>query len=195
MNEPGKERPGWEAWALGIAQAVAERGDCTRRRVGAVIIEPHRHRIVGAGYNGTEPGGLSCLKGECPRGRHYRLEKPYGRLCHRCAESGQVCTECTFFFKCACGKRWHSENGCEDSVLPGSSYDSGPGVCIASHAEQNALADAGSSERLKGAVMYVTELPCAGCVRQIRNTTDIVEIVWPDGRMDCRVPVARSRIE
>lgn len=155
-----------------------------------MIIEPHRHRIIGAGYNGSEPGGPSCLKGECPRGRHYRQPEPYRRICAWCdAPDGVVCTECQDLFKCACGNEWP----CPEAVPPGSSYDTGPGACIASHAEQNALADVTAPERLKGATMYVTEEPCAGCVRQVRNTTDIAAIVWPEGRIECRAPAPEGQ--
>lgn len=59
-------RPDWNMYFIGIALAVADRGDCSRRRVGAVLVRPDRS-IASTGYNGTEPGGLSCLAGECPR--------------------------------------------------------------------------------------------------------------------------------
>jgi dCMP deaminase len=52
---------------MGIAEAIAVRGDCTRRRVGALILDP-RHRVVSWGYNGTAPGKPGCLGGACPRG-------------------------------------------------------------------------------------------------------------------------------
>lgn len=187
------ERPDWDAWALGIAHAIGPgptgRADCTRRKVGAVIIEPVRHRIIGAGYNGAEPGGPSCLKGECPRGRHYKTGPgPSKGLCScevrgwaRGATHHPLCLAYEYDV-CACGKEWP----CSEAVAPGSSYDTGPGTCIASHAEQNALADVTSPERLRGATMYVTEEPCAGCVRQVRNTTDIAAIVWPGGRIEFR---------
>jgi dCMP deaminase len=57
---------------MGIAYSVARRGDCTRRQVGCVLVDPS-HRIIGTGYNGAEPGGPSCLAGECPRGRSNAL--------------------------------------------------------------------------------------------------------------------------
>lgn len=176
---PEHIRPDWDAWALGLAYAVGPgpsgRADCTRRRVGAVIIEPRRHLVIGVGYNGGMPGGPSCLKGHCPRGRHYPGKErwPDGN---------------TRIDVCACGEDWP----CPHAVLPGSSYDTGPGVCIASHAEQNALANVTAPERLAGATMYVTAEPCAGCVRQVTNTTEIVAIVWPEGRIDCRYPVAKE---
>jgi dCMP deaminase len=62
------QRPSWDDYFMGIAEAVSLRGDCTRRQVGCVLVD-EEHRIIGTGYNGAEPGGPSCLAGECPRGR------------------------------------------------------------------------------------------------------------------------------
>lgn len=61
------DRLDWDEWGLQIAQAAATRADCTRRKVAAVLMRPD-HSIVSTGYNGGPSGGLSCLKGECPRG-------------------------------------------------------------------------------------------------------------------------------
>lgn len=61
-------RPNWDTYFLGIAEAVAMRADCSRRRVGAILVNTdRRHR--GSGYNGARPKGPSCLAGQCPRGR------------------------------------------------------------------------------------------------------------------------------
>lgn len=59
-------RMSWDEYFLVIAEAVAYRADCRRARHGAVIVK--RNRIVATGYNGSPPGGPSCLAGECPRG-------------------------------------------------------------------------------------------------------------------------------
>ena len=68
------ERPGWDEYFLGIADAVAARADCRRAQHGAVIVKDRR--IVSTGYNGSVPGGASCLAGECPRGLLSKQEKP-----------------------------------------------------------------------------------------------------------------------
>jgi dCMP deaminase len=64
-------------------------------------------------------------------------------------------------------------------VASGSSYDTGPGACIATHAEQNALLDAGLV-RARGTVVYVTEHPCQGCFK-IMGTAQVSKVVWPGG--------------
>jgi dCMP deaminase len=62
-------RPEWDEWGLKLAAAVATRADCTRRKVGAVIMTPD-HTIISQGYNGAPAGEPGCLTaGACPRGR------------------------------------------------------------------------------------------------------------------------------
>jgi dCMP deaminase len=67
-NVHATARMPWDQYYLNIARAVACRADCTRRQIGAILVNAdNRHR--GSGYNGSRPGGPSCLAGECPRGR------------------------------------------------------------------------------------------------------------------------------
>lgn len=127
-------RPNWDEYGLAGALWASMRGDCTRRKVGALILDS-QHRTVETGYNGSYPGGPSCLAGECLRGN--------------------------------------------SSVPPGSDYDSGPGKCVATHAEVNALLLADRS-RLEGATLYITDAPCNGCYKLILNTP-ITRLVYPDG--------------
>jgi dCMP deaminase len=139
--------------------------------VGALIVGPDK-RFWGMGYNGTRPGEPGCLEGACPRGRHYRV----GIISKVLTEPGGPSP--TY---CACNKAWP----CPDAVAPGSSYDTGPGACIGGHAETNAKADAlrrGGGD-LDGCILYVSCAPCDGCIRDIRTTTKIAMIKWPDGEM------------
>lgn len=59
------ERPGWDAYYMKIAGTVAERSNCVRRRVGALIVVDKA--IISTGYNGTPMGVLNCSEGGCPR--------------------------------------------------------------------------------------------------------------------------------
>lgn len=64
-------------------------------------------------------------------------------------------------------------------VLPGSSYDTGAGACIALHAEQNALLRASREDQF-GSTLYITDEPCEGCRRMIAGTP-IAWAIWPGG--------------
>lgn len=165
-------RPDRDAWHLDGTCWLARMGDCTRRQVGALIVGPDK-RFWGMGYNGSYPGGPSCLAGECPRGRHYKVHRTH---CVPGCDSPRHINDTD---ACACGGVWP----CPDAVEPGSSYDTGPGVCINTHAEGNAKADAmrRGGGNLDGCTMYVSCEPCDGCVRDIRNTTGIRAIIWPHG--------------
>jgi dCMP deaminase len=129
-------KPSWDEYFLLIAAAVAERADCSRRKVGAVLTS--RNRIVATGYNGSPSGGGSCLAGECPRG--------------------------TLGY---------------DTIPANSSYDTGAGVCIALHAEQNCLLYADRS-RAESGTLYVTAPPCPGCDRMIAGS-GVARVVWVVG--------------
>ena len=64
------------------------------------------------------------------------------------------------------------------NVEPGSSYDTGPGACVALHAEQNAVIY-GDRKDLRGATIYVSRKPCGGCRKTIGGS-GIARIVYPD---------------
>lgn len=66
-------------------------------------------------------------------------------------------------------------------VEPGSSYDTGPGACIAVHAEGNCLLYAGR-EKAKQGSLYVTREPCGGCLKLIKAVA-VSEVIWPEGRL------------
>ena len=69
------------------------------------------------------------------------------------------------------------------SVEPGSPYDTGPGMCVASHAEINCVMDVDDRSRLSGATLYVTCEPCGGCSKILLNSTKIAKAIWPEGEL------------
>lgn len=72
-------RPDWDEYFMDIAHVVARRGNCSRRKVAALIVADHR--IISTGYNGTPKGILNCQEGGCPR-------------CNSTAASGENLGEC-----------------------------------------------------------------------------------------------------
>lgn len=83
MNTQGKikmtERPSWDEYFMTIAEAVATRATCTRRKVGAVVVK--EKRILSTGYNGTPAGITHCTEETCIR---TKLKIPSGEKHELC---------------------------------------------------------------------------------------------------------------
>lgn len=152
-------RPDWDTYFIQVAFAIAERADCTRMKVGAVITDKD-HRIMATGYNGAPAGSPGCLEGACPRGRHYTV---------RIHPEDYAFPE-DHELACACG----SALPCSKSAKPGEgSYDD----CISIHAEANAIVYAGR-DRCIGSTLYCTYAPCVNCVKLIKAAA-IIRVVIP----------------
>ena len=72
-------RPDWDEYFISIAQVVASRSNCMKRKVAAIIVKDRR--IISTGYNGTPKGAKNCNEGGCPR-------------CNSMAQSGTALEEC-----------------------------------------------------------------------------------------------------
>lgn len=75
---------------------------------------------------------------------------------------------------CPRGKLEYSE------LASGSSYDTGPGRCVANHAEGNCLLRT-SWKDLDGSTMFITGAPCEGCWKLIKGTR-LARVVYPQGQ-------------
>lgn len=72
-------RPSWEEYYLNVAEDLAARSTCLRRKYGAVIVKDNR--ITSTGYNGSARGEANCSDaGKCarqelnvPAGERYEL--------------------------------------------------------------------------------------------------------------------------
>ncbi|HNW91516.1 MAG TPA: cytidine/deoxycytidylate deaminase family protein [bacterium] len=58
-------RPTWDEYFLTIAELVASRSSCGRRKVGAVLVRDQR--ILATGYNGAPRGVRHCSEAGCIR--------------------------------------------------------------------------------------------------------------------------------
>jgi len=72
-------RPGWDEYFLQIAQLVAKRSTCLRRKVGALVVKDRR--ILATGYNGTPSGIRHCSEVGCLR---EKLKIPSGERHELC---------------------------------------------------------------------------------------------------------------
>ncbi|KAG8847459.1 Deoxycytidine monophosphate (dCMP) deaminase [Tulasnella sp. 330] len=72
-------RPSWDSYFMTLSELAAQRCNCMKRRVGAILVR--NNRIVSTGYNGTPRGLKNCNEGGCPR-------------CNGEARSGEALDEC-----------------------------------------------------------------------------------------------------
>ncbi len=59
------DRPDWNEYFMKMAELVAERSTCTRRKVGAVLVL--NKRVLATGYNGAPKNVTHCEKTGCLR--------------------------------------------------------------------------------------------------------------------------------
>jgi len=78
-NKELDSRPSWHEYFMAIAELVASRSTCLRRRVGAVLVKDHR--ILATGYNGAPSGIKHCLEVGCLR---EKLNVPSGQRHELC---------------------------------------------------------------------------------------------------------------
>jgi len=72
-------RPGWDEYFMSIARVIANRSNCIKRHVAAILVKDKR--IISTGYNGTPRGIMNCNEGGCPR-------------CNDFGASGKSLSEC-----------------------------------------------------------------------------------------------------
>ncbi|MFH1837812.1 MAG: cytidine/deoxycytidylate deaminase family protein [Candidatus Omnitrophota bacterium] len=65
QNKKTINRPSWDEYFLNIADLVATRATCLRRKVGAVVVK--NKQILATGYNGAPTGIEHCDKLGCLR--------------------------------------------------------------------------------------------------------------------------------
>lgn len=58
-------RPSWDEYFMEVAEVVAKRSTCKRRRIGAILVKDKR--ILATGYNGAPSGLRHCEEYGCLR--------------------------------------------------------------------------------------------------------------------------------
>jgi dCMP deaminase len=59
-------RPDWIDYFMGLAHLLANRSNCVKQKVGAVLVKSN-YRILSTGYNGTPDKIQNCFEGGCIR--------------------------------------------------------------------------------------------------------------------------------
>ncbi len=148
MAEEQFQRPDWDEYFMDIAHVVARRGNCSRRKVAAVIVSDRR--IISTGYNGTPRGIDNCFEGGCPR-------------CASDAPSGENLGECI----CAHAE----ENAIVQAAYHGIAVRNSSLYCILSPCLMctKMIINAGIKE-----VVYETEYHFTGQARELFKTANIL---------------------
>lgn len=131
-------RPSWDEYFMNIAEEVATRSNCMKRKVAAIIVKDKR--IISTGYNGTPRGTQNCNEGGCPR-------------CNSFAKSGSRLDECY----CAHGE----ENAIVQAAYHGISLKGGVMYCtfVPCLYCTRMIINAGITEVIYNAEYPITEAP------------------------------------
>jgi dCMP deaminase len=139
-----------------VAQAVASHSKCLSRKIGAILVNDKS--IISTGYNGPPRGVSRCDKRWLVDPAIRKIGK------ERIPKFPDYISQDSDYFK------KYLEGKCPRRVL---GYKSGEGlsICVAGHAERNALINAARNGICtKGLTMYMTcGIPCQECMIEIIN--------------------------
>lgn len=162
----------WDQYFMAFARLAASNTKCGSRKIGAALVVDNR--VVATGYNGPPEGMPRCSD-------RYRKQHAGGLM-----EVGQV--KVLGPFEQAEGSPdpqavpWPDDNFCPRRVL---GYPSGKGleICVAAHAERNALLQAARlGIRTEGATLYCwCGQVCKDCAIEIVNA-GVAELVFLSGQ-------------
>ncbi|MCC2687070.1 MAG: transport-associated-like protein [Paenibacillaceae bacterium] len=71
------KRKDWDTYFMDIAYMVSTRSQCSRRRVGAVLVQGKK--LLGTAYNGAPMGVPDCTEAGCLLVEQYELEEKDGK--------------------------------------------------------------------------------------------------------------------
>ncbi|CAG8486621.1 5492_t:CDS:2 [Cetraspora pellucida] len=63
ITNPVRLRPDYDTYFMNLADLVASRTNCIKRKVGCVLVKDSR--VIATGYNGTARGLKNCNEGNC----------------------------------------------------------------------------------------------------------------------------------
>ncbi len=159
-------RPSVDEYFMAMAELVAERSTCLRRKVGAVLVKDKM--VLSTGYNGAPKGLSHCEElGGCIR--QGEIHPPYLDIFieefsdkYGIDKKEEAVEKINFFPK-------------KGDVTP-SGYRHE--LCRAVHAEQNAVIQAAvSGVSIRGSTLYCTTYPCVVCTKMLINA-EVQRIIY-----------------
>jgi len=149
---PGME---WDEWFHLMCTSVAKKSQCLSRQIGAVLVKDNS--IISTGYNGPPRGVPHC-------GHRHKLDSNLMEEYQQKGLSASAIEEMTATI-------------CPRYII---GYQSGEGLdlCVAGHAERNALINAARAGiKTKNCKLYMDcGIPCTPCLVEIINA-GIAEII------------------
>ncbi|HPP94539.1 MAG TPA: cytidine/deoxycytidylate deaminase family protein [Spirochaetota bacterium] len=137
------DRPSWDSYFMKIAEDVATRSTCLRRKVGAVIVKDKR--ILTTGYNGAPSGISHCTEETCLR---TKFNVPSGERHELCrglhAEQNAIIQAAYYGVSVKGGKIYVTHQPC--SICTKMLINSGIEVFIYRHPYSDPLADEMANE-------------------------------------------------
>ncbi len=156
----GKEKfkPSVEERAMQVAQKIAQKSQCLKRKVGAVIIEEDKNgnmNVLGEGYNESPLGIPLCAQ-------ERKCHKENVRKCPNCGIPIEIILDKCINPSCVEKKVIFGREKKESLIRK---LD----LCRALHAEERAIINALKKDldKIKGAVLFSTTFPCLICARVI----------------------------
>jgi dCMP deaminase len=77
MSRNQRQRKDWDTYFMDIAYMASTRSQCSRRRVGAVLVQGKK--LLGSAYNGAPMGVPDCSEAGCMLVEEYEVQKVDGR--------------------------------------------------------------------------------------------------------------------
>jgi len=155
----------WDLYYMNLAKAAAWNSKCLSRKIGAVLVNPKTNTVIGTGYNGPPVGTPHCDEQK-------RLETLEGTNWFK---SDGICVSRKDLIS------RHLRKGTMPDCprrLMGFASGEGLDVCVAGHAERNAIISAAKNGcSTKDCVLYCyCGTPCKNCAIEIINSA-ISEVV------------------
>lgn len=192
-KEPSEKQKKWDKYYYELCKTVSQNSSCMSRKIGSIIVLDKS--IISTGYNGPPRGVDHCSK-RWEKDEFLRNEFAKEWRNAMCPDEKTAMKDLEIMIDDPKSSLYKQ---CPRRVI---GYPSGIGlhICIAGHAERNALINAARHGiAVKGGTLYLdTVIPCSPCVIEIINAgiEEVVcsKLVAYDGQVEYLIKNSGLRI-